>query len=513
MNMTRRDVLKAGAAATALTMVPAISTQAMPKKGGRLRLGLDGANTSDSWDSRTHSDIFMILSGHGTVFDCLTRVTSDGELVGELAVDWSSDDAKTWVVNLRKGVTFHNGKSFGVDDVIESLQLHVAEGAKSAAQPIVSNVSEMKKMNEHQVMFTLEKANADFPYLLSDYHICIFPAGQIEEAMANGIGTGLYKVESFDPGVRLVTSRYADSYRVSDYGHFDEVEVIAINDTAARMNALMTGQIDAANRVDFNTAPLLRANPNIEIFEAVGNQHYTFAMLTKTPPFDDLNVRQALKYGINRQEMVDKILQGHGEVGNDHPIGTANQYHYADLPQTEYDPDRAKSLLAKSGLNELNIDINVSEAGFPGAVNAGQLYQASARAGGINLNVVQEPADGYWSNVWLKKPFVAVYWSGRATEDWMFSTSYEAGVPWNDSQWDHPRFQDLLYKGRVELDSDKRREIYHEMQMILNVEGGVIVPMFASYVGAASTKLASNGSLGNAWQMDNARIAENWWFA
>ncbi|MXZ81425.1 MAG: ABC transporter substrate-binding protein [Gammaproteobacteria bacterium] len=513
MNITRRDVLKAGAAATALSLMPTIPAHSMPKKGGRLRLGLDGSNTSDSWDSRTHSDIFMILSGHGTVFDCLTEIAADGQLTGELAESWDSDDAKTWVFNLRKGVTFHNGKSFGADDVIESLQLHVAEGAKSAAQPIVSNISEMKKMNEHQVQLVLDKGNADFPFLMSDYHICMFPAGQIPEAMANGIGTGLYAVQSFDPGVRLVTKRYADHYKGDGVGHFDEVEVIAINDTAARMNALMTGQVDAVNRVDFNTEPLLRANPNLGIFEVTGNQHYTFPMLSKTAPFHDNNVRQALKHAINRQEMVDKILQGHGQVGNDHPIGPANQYHFSDLPQTEYDPDKARSLLSKAGLSELNVDLSASNAGFPGAVDAAQLYQASAKAAGININVVQEPADGYWSNVWLKKPWCACYWSGRTTEDWMFSTAYEAGVPWNDSEWDHPRFQELLYKGRVELDSDKRRAIYHEMQMILNQEGGVIVPMFASYVGASSTGLANNGTIGNTWMMDNARMAERWWFA
>jgi peptide/nickel transport system substrate-binding protein len=102
--------------------------------------------------------------GHGTVFDCLTEVTASGELVGELAESWeASSDAKTWTFNLRKGVTFHNGKSFGADDVIASLNMHTEEGAKSAAKPIVAAISEMKKMNDHQIQFTLSAGNADFP--------------------------------------------------------------------------------------------------------------------------------------------------------------------------------------------------------------------------------------------------------------------------------------------------------------------------------------------------------------
>ncbi|MEM7295666.1 MAG: ABC transporter substrate-binding protein [Pseudomonadota bacterium] len=512
-NLSRRSLLKTGAAAGVLaaTGVPAV---AMPKRGGTLRLGIAGANTSDSWDGRTHSDSFMIMMAHGTVFDCLTEVAADGTLKGELAESWeASADAKTWTFNLKKGVTFHNGKAFGADDVIASLQMHVAEGAKSAAKPIVSAISEMTKMNDHQVKFTLASGNADFPFLMSDYHILMYPAGQIEEAIANGIGTGLYKVESFDPGVRLVCSRVDSHYKDGEAGWFDSIEAIAINDSSARMNALMTGQVDTVNRVDFKTEPLMRANPMVEIFEVTGNQHYTFPMLTGLSPFDNLKVRQALKFAINRQEMVDKILQGHGRVGNDHPIGPANQYFAADLAQNSYDPDRAASLLKEAGLDGISVDLSAANAAFGGAVDAAQLYQASAKAAGININVVQEPDDGYWSNVWLKKPWCACYWSGRATEDWMFSTAYEAGVPWNDTGWVNDRFQELLFMGRVELDSAKRRDIYTEMQALMSAEGGTVVPMYANYVDANSTKLANSGTIGNVWQMDNSRITERWWFA
>ena len=513
--MNRRGVLQTGAAAglVAATAKSATAGSHGPKKGGTLRLGLAGANTSDSWDGRTHSDSFMIMMAHGCVFDCLTEVASDGTLKGELAESWeASADAKTWTFNLRKGVSFHNGKAFGADDVIASLNMHVAEGAKSAAKPIVSAITEMKKMTDHQVQFTLASGNADFPYLMSDYHILIYPAGQEEEAIAKGIGTGLYSVESFDPGVRFVGKRVDGHYKDGEAGWFDSIEAIAINDAAARMNALMTGQVDAVNRVDFKTEALLKANPNVKIIEVTGNQHYTLPMLTNVAPFDSLEVRQALKHAINRQEMVDKILLGHGAVGNDHPIGPANQFYAADLPQNDYDPDKAKSLLKKAGLDGLKVDLSAANAAFQGAIDAAQLYQASAQAAGIEINVVQEPDDGYWSNVWLKKPWCACYWSGRATEDWMFSTAYETGVPWNDTAWVNDRFQSLLLEARAELDSAKRKDMYTEMQSIMSVEGGTIVPMYANYVDAMSTKVQHGENLGNLWQMDGSRQAERWWF-
>jgi peptide/nickel transport system substrate-binding protein len=313
--------------------------------------------------------------------------------------------------------------------------------------------------------------------------------------------------------VRMVATRYPDHYKGDSAGFFDEIEYIAINDNTARMNALMTGQVDTINRIDFKTEALLRANPALRIQEVTGNQQYTFPMLTDTSPFNDVNVRKALKYGINRQEMVDKILLGHGAVGNDTPIGPANQYYNTEMEQLAYDPDQAKFYLKQAGLDSIDIDLSASNAAFEGAVDAAQLYQASAAAGGININVIQEPSDGYWSNVWLKKPFCACYWSGRATEDWMFSTAYEAGVPWNDSQWDEKdsaRFQELLLTARAELDSTRRRDQYFEMQQILRDEGGVLVPMFANYVQAVNNRISSPETVGNLWQMDNARMAERW---
>jgi peptide/nickel transport system substrate-binding protein len=508
-NINRRGLLKTGVAAGVLAAT-GLPLRAQMTRGGKLTAGLSGANTSDSWDARTHSDIFMIACCQGAVFDSLTEVSADGSLIGELAESWEATaDAKTWTFNLRQGVTFHNGKTFGADDVIESLQMHLGEESKSAAKPIVEAISEMIKITDYQVQFVLASGNADFPYLMSDYHIMMYPAGMIEEAIASGIGTGLYQVQSFDPGVRMTATRFADHYKGDSAGFFDEIEYSAINDNTARMNALMTGQVDVVNRIDFKVEALLNANPNVRIQEVTGNQHYTFPMLTGSAPFNDVNVRKALKYGVNRQELVDKILLGHGQVGNDTPIGPANPY-YVEMEQLEYDPDQAKFYLQQAGLDSLDVDLSASNAAFEGAVDAAQLYQASAAGSGININVVQEPADGYWSNVWLKKPWCASYWSGRATEDWMFSTAYEVDAPWNDSQWDHPRFQELLLSARAELDSAKRAEQYGEMQLILRDEGGVIIPMFANYVQGLSTSIQTPETVGNLWQMDNGRMAERW---
>ena len=156
--------------------------------------------------------------------------------------------------------------------------------------------------------------------------------------------------------------------------------------------------------------------------------------------------------------------------------------------------------------------LSAADAAFPGAVDAAVLYQEHAAAAGIEIEVIREPNDGYWSNVWMNKPWGACYWGGRPTEDWMFSTAYMGGASWNDTFWQHDRFDELLLLGRAETNQDTRRSIYYEMQQIVSDEGGVVVPMFANYVFASVDKV-SHGALAGNWDMDGNKFFERWWFA
>ena len=164
-------------------------------------------------------------------------------------------------------------------------------------------------------------------------------------------------------------------------------------------------------------------------------------------PFDDVNVRQALKYAINRQELVDKILFGYGSPGNDNPISPSMKYAINPEPVYTYDPDKAKSLLKKAGLENLKVDLSASDAAFAGGVDAALLMAEHAKAAGIEINVVREPNDSYWDNVWLKKPWSLCYWGGRPVADMFLSVSLAADAAWNDTNWKNPRFNELLRRG------------------------------------------------------------------
>jgi peptide/nickel transport system substrate-binding protein len=445
----------------------------------------------------------------------LTEILPDGNLGPELAESWeASPDAKTWTFKLRKGAEFHNGKTLEASDVIASLNHHRGEDTKSGAKGIVTPIAEMKADGKNVLAVTLNEGNADFPFVLSDYHLAIQPGNKDGKIDAkSGIGAGAYVVESYEPGVAAKLKRNKNYYR-TDYGHFDEVEVLTIADVAARTNALTTGEVELIDRLDIKTLHLLKRNKNINIHETSGTAHYTAAMRTDTPPFDNNDVRLALKYAVDRDALMQTVLRGHGVLGNDHPIGLSNRYHASasEIPQRKYDPDKAKFHLKKAGMSNLKVDLSAADAAFAGAVDAAVLMREHAAKAGIDLKVIREPNDGYWSNVWMKKPWSMVYWGGRPTEDWMFSTAYAAGADWNDSFWSHEKFNKLLLQARSELDDAKRREMYVEMQLIVRDEGGVLVPMFNNYVFATSNKVGTPEKMGANWGLDGNRGMERWWF-
>lgn len=512
--ITRRGLLRGATAMGAAALIlPAgmRAASAAPKKGGVLRIGMGHGSTSDSLDPGTWDNAYSQVFASAR-HNYLTEIDADGQLVPELATEWSSPDATTWTFKIREGVTFHSGKTLDAGDVIASLNHHRGEDSESAAKPIVSSIVDMKADGSHTVVITLEAGNADFPFIISDYHLAILPAkdGKIDPMTLDGCGG--YVVDSFEPGVQATLSRNPNYWK-SDRAHFDGLEILPIVDAAARQNALLSGQVDVIDRVDLSTVHLLERAPNVNILSVSGTQHYVLPMDSRAAPYSDNNVRLALKHAINREELVDKILNGYGSVGNDHPIGVSNRFHASELEQRTYDPDKAKFYLKEAGLSSLDVELSTSEAAFGGATDTAVLFSESAKAAGINLTVKREPADGYWSNVWMQKPFVASYWGGRPTEDWMFSTAYASGASWNDSYWEHERFNKLLTEARSELDDAKRREMYVEMQSIVRDEGSVIVPMYANYVMALSNAVATPEKVASNWTMDGFKAVERWWFA
>jgi peptide/nickel transport system substrate-binding protein len=508
--VSRREFMaRAAAVGVTSAMASALFTQSAraqtPKKGGTLIIGVDGGSSSDSLDPGTYSSSYMQVVGH-QFGNCLVEIDSKGQAIPELAESWEAKPGATeWVFKLRKGVTFHNGKEMTAKDVVYSLNHHRGEGSKSGAAGVMKPITDIKETGPHEITVTLNSGNADLPYVMGDFHLLIIPEGTPFDA---GLGTGPFVRESFDPGSRTVMKRNPNYWK-SGHGHVDVVETLAINDMTARTSALQSGSIHIMNRVDPKLVETLKKNAQIQIFEIAGGGHYTFPMRCDTAPFDNNDLRLALKYAINREDLVKRILRGHGRVGNDHPVPSYDRFYAADIPQRAYDPDKAAFHYKKSG-HSGDIELTVAENAFVGAVDAAQIFQQHAAKAGIPLKVQRVSSDGYWTDVWMKAPFCASYWNGRSTADLMLSVAYQSDAPWNDTFWKRPDFDKLLTAARAELDDAKRRQMYHDLQQMIVEDGGVIIPMFNNFIDAGHASV-KGFTPSPAFEMGGLRMAEQVW--
>lgn len=512
--MSRREFIQAClmaglTAPTAMSLYSA-TARAEPKKGGNFKIALGHGSTTDTLDPATYLDYYMGTVGWGSLGNGLTVFDEKGNVQPDLAESFeAANKAEKWIFKLRKGAEFHNSKSVSADDVIASIRHHMGENSKSPVKALLEQVTEIKADGD-AVVFQLNAGNADFPYILSDYHLPIMPAkGDGGADWESGIRTGAYQLVDFQPGVRTSMKRNPNYFGTA---WFDSVEVLSIKDPTARTNALASGEADYMDRVELKTLQFLQGNPDIEVDQVSGYGHYTFPMNVTVAPFDNPDVRNAIKHAIDRKEIIDKLFGGIGTPGNDNPIASSIKYAIDPQPAHKYDPEMARSLLKKAGLASLKVDLSVSDAAFAEAVDAALLFQASAAKAGIEINVVRESSDGYWDNVWLKKPFVASFWHGRPTVDWFLTYAYAADSNQNETFWKHPRFNELLVQGRSELDEAKRAAIYAEAQQLLHDDGGQIVMAFPKFVSAHSKRVA-HGELISGWDVDGMKIAQRWWSA
>ncbi|MGB3897299.1 MAG: ABC transporter substrate-binding protein [Mesorhizobium sp.] len=486
--ITRRDFLgRAAALGVSAALAGTLAERAFaqtPVRGGIIKAGLQGGESTNSLDPALNLSqvTFSFCKQWG---EFIVRLTADGGLENRIAEEiGASADAKTWTIKVRDGIEFHNGKTVTAEDVAATIERHADEKSKSGALGILRNIKGIKA-NGKEVICTLADADADFPYLMADYHLVVQPNGGKDDPNA-GISAGPYKVAVNQPGVRHGGERFANYWRGDKAGHADQVEIVVINDATARLAALQGGQVHMINRVEPKIVDLVKRVPGVSIENVPGKGFYPFNMFCDTAPFDNHDLRMALKLAMDREEMLEKILRGYGAVGNDFPINKAYPLFSDDVEQRKFDPEKAAELYKKSG-HSGSILLRTSDVAFPGAVDAAQLYQQSCAKAGIRIEIKREPGDGYWSEVWNKQPFALSYWGGRATQDQMYSTGYISTADWNDTRFKNEKFDKMLFLARAELDQDKRKAIYRDMAVLIRDEGGLIVPFFNEFIDAAAT--------------------------
>jgi peptide/nickel transport system substrate-binding protein len=471
------------------------------KTGGILRVGATGGGAEDTIDAHrptSDPDIMRVWN----MYESLAVRTPDFEELQMLLAE-SIEAGKTpkqWDIRLKPDLTFHNGKPVTADDVIFSLRRIVdAKDPKVGAASIgYIDAKGLKKLDDRTVRVPLQFANAGFPDDLGQYFNAIVPTDYDPE---NPVGTGPFKYDSFTPGERSRFLKNPD-YWEDGKPYADELIIVDFSDDTARVNALLGGQVDAITTLPASQIANVQGNPSFKALISETGAWQPFTMRVDASPFDDVRVRQAFRLIVDRQQMVDQVLSGQGRIAND-LYAPYDPAYASELPQREQDLEQAKSLLKQAGREGLSVEL-VTAPVFQGIVEAAQVFAEQAKGAGVKVKLRKVDSGTFYGDNYLKWPFAQDFWATR-----VYLAQVAQGdlpnSPFNETHWDHPRFQDLIQQARAELDDAKRKEILVEAQTIQHEEGGYIIPYFSNIIDGYSAKLGgfveakSGFPFGNYW--------------
>ncbi|SPS02456.1 ABC transporter substrate-binding protein [Cupriavidus taiwanensis] len=487
---TRRDVLKMLlAGGMQATLAGSLAGQAVevhaqtPRRGGRIRVAAGTASAADTLDPAKQANQNDYVRCN-MVYNGLTSLDASLTPRPALAESFNTTDAKTWVFALRKGVTFHDGKALSPADVVYSVMRHKDPATASKGKVLAEQIESVKATGPGEVTMVLTQPNADLPVILGTSHFQIVKDGTTD--FSAGIGTGPYKIKEFRPGVRTVAVRN-EAYWKPGKPYLDEIEFVGIADESARVNALLSGEMDLVAMVNPRAVARIKGTPGYGLMITRSGQYTDLIVRKDVGPGTNPDFIMGMKYLLDRQQMKQAIALGNAVIGNDQPIDPTNRFYFKELPQRPFDPEKAKFHLRKAGVTG-KVPVVTSPAALYSVEMALMLQQAAQRVG-LELDIKRMPADGYWSNHWLNSPVGFGNVNPRPSADTILTQFFKSDAPWNESRWKNPRFDQLLLGARAETDFAKRKQMYADMQTMIHTEAGIGIPLFLSSIDAHSTKL------------------------
>ena len=406
------------------------------------------------------------------IYSRLMREGANGEASPELATSWTANgEATEWTLTLQPGVTFHDGSAFDAADVAYSLNRIEDPALESPVAAVLGIIDRVEVVDPMTVKIILEAPHAGLPLLLLDYRVRIIPEGSGETITENPVGTGPFRIESFDP--EGTTTLVAFDGYWEGRPLLDKMQFTAIPDAEARNQAMLAGQLDY-NGLTAAQVPLFEDNPAFQVQSFPGGAWNGLVLRTDTAPFDDARVRRALRIAVDRAAMLN-LLEGAdgGVVGCDTPVSASDPYRAnLDCPQ---DIDSAKALLAEAGYPDgIDIEVFTSDVS-PGMVQFAEVYQAQVAPAGIRVALTLSPSDGFWSDVWMKEAAVITSWDGRPADQFL-NEIFRSGVPNNETFYANADFDALLDQARSTIDVAAARELYVQAQQIVFEDGGTLIP-------------------------------------
>ncbi len=486
--VTRRDALKlAMVTGVSLTVAEQLLTDgkavlaATPKKGGTLRMAANLHGPDDNLDPVIFTSTIDYMRGRAT-YNSLTQIGEGLVPNPDLAESFEPNkDASEWTFKIRKGVTFHDGSPLTADDVMYSMKRHQGEDSKSVIKSVLASIGEWKKTGPMEVKAIMNEPNADLAVLLGLFQAKIVKEGTTgytlkEDGSLEQNGTGPFIMESFQPGVKSVHVRNKNYWR--EGAHLDACEMTAITDPVARVNALLAGDMQMITHIDPKAFRQVEGAKGVKMLSTPAALQLGICALKNAPPGESDDFVKGLQYIQDRKRIVKRVLKGKGSIGNDTPISAAHGSDFcSELPQREYDPDKAKFHFKKSGVSTAELFVAPVT---PGIEDMCLLAQANCAKIGFDLKLKKVPTDGYWGAVWMKEPLNVVTWNMRPTANSQMAIQFGPGAAWNDTYWNNARMGELLASSLKETDPAKRHAMYCEMQTLIHEGSGMVIPAFSN---------------------------------
>lgn len=471
---TRRGIL--GSIAAAAISSTAIA-QPAPKRGGVLKVSVSTRTTSLNPLQISGPSEYIAID---LLYSGLLRMGVDMKPAPDLALDYTSDEAaKVFTFRLRPGVTFHDGSPFTADDVVATYRAILDPKSACPARAALGSLQDITAIDKMTVRFTCATSFADFPVATAHSNARIVAAGSLRDLVAlntHANGTGAFKQDVFD-SERLLRVVRNPNYYVPGQPYLDAVELPLFPDLTAEVQNLLSGATDVMSDVQQADYKRVASAPGVIGQRVKSGRFVNVVLRMDSKPFNDARVRQALAMAIDRDALVDLVLEGLGQPARDNVISPQYRY-FADTPAVPYDPAGARKLLAEAGYpSGLKIPLICSNRPAIRST-VGVAMKEMTRPGGFDIDVQTIPHDTYLANVWMKGNFYIGYWGMQATADAAFTLLFTSHAAFADTAWNNAEFDALIAAGAATIDDAKRREIYAKAQTLMAQDKPSLIPFF-----------------------------------
>ncbi len=433
------------------------------------------------------------------MFDGLATKTYDGEIVPEIAQSWEVISDTEWEFKIREGVTFHNGEPLTADDVVFTFERIIKEGymegQTSPRKGLMGSTSDVYKVDDMTIRFVNDDPNPTF--LHGIVHQQIIPKDYFEEVGADGflahpIGAGPFKFVSGRLNEQIILERYDDYYGgspdIPPVGPANLKRVIfkVMPETSTAIAALKNNEVNIIQNIPTDMIENLKADPNVNVKEVMGTRTYMLEMNNEIAPFNDVRVRQAMNYAINTDEILESIYSGRairlaGAI-MPHSFGV-----HPDLEPYEYNPEKAKELLAQAGVTNLQVVIDTEPKREDVALAMASMLQeigidAQVRNwewGVLQSEIVNGTRQMYltdWGDSWLDPVGI-------------INPKYRTNDRGNYAHYSNSRVDELLTAAEMTVDMDKREIYYHEVEEILYEEAPIVFGYILTEVEASTANV------------------------